>query len=223
MSAAAGGWFPVARADVQAIQDHAGDGGAGTMLAAWLALISIANTENSNTVAVHIGRVARLSGYSYRSTADALRRLATAGLLTITPRKMGDTQANDASLYALRASVAPCAKFAQPSVDTAQPSVNDNGGTLPTDINNKKQKNKRGCASAPTPATFFELAFKTNSGRLPATELERFSDYWLERDTKGRCRFQAQKFFDMSRRISTWAARDGRRNAPATGLLRRAD
>jgi biotin operon repressor len=31
-----------------------------------------------------------------------------------------------------------------------------------------------------------------------------FIDYWTESDTKGKMRFQDQKFFDMNRRISFW-------------------
>ena len=32
-----------------------------------------------------------------------------------------------------------------------------------------------------------------------------FQAYWMEKDGKGRMRYQAQKFFDISRRLATWA------------------
>lgn len=35
-------------------------------------------------------------------------------------------------------------------------------------------------------------------------EYDRFVDYWTEANEKGKMRFQDQKFFDISRRISTW-------------------
>lgn len=35
-------------------------------------------------------------------------------------------------------------------------------------------------------------------------EYDRFIDYWTEANEKGKMRFQDQKFFDISRRISTW-------------------
>jgi len=35
-------------------------------------------------------------------------------------------------------------------------------------------------------------------------QYESFISYWTEEDSKGKMRFQDQKFFDISRRISTW-------------------
>jgi predicted transcriptional regulator len=35
-------------------------------------------------------------------------------------------------------------------------------------------------------------------------EYQNFIDYWTEQDDKGKMRFQAQKFFDVNRRIATW-------------------
>ena len=34
--------------------------------------------------------------------------------------------------------------------------------------------------------------------------LEEFKAYWTETDQKGKMRFQAQKFFDISKRLATW-------------------
>lgn len=35
--------------------------------------------------------------------------------------------------------------------------------------------------------------------------LAEFQAYWMEKDAKGKMRFQAEKFFDISRRLATWA------------------
>lgn len=32
-----------------------------------------------------------------------------------------------------------------------------------------------------------------------------FQAYWMEKDSKGKMRYQAEKFFDISRRLATWA------------------
>ncbi len=209
------GWYPIARRDVATILDHSGEGGAGTLLAVWLALLSVANSERSTSLAIHIGRVARLSGVSYRTAANALRRLASTGLIVIHPRKLDGTAANDASIYELRATVSPCANFAQPTADFAVPWANHDVGSLPTENNNleiNKRTQKREAASdaarALTPASFSERAKAANGGRLTEQQLEAFVNYWLERDPKGRCRFESQRFFEMPRRIGTWASRE---------------
>jgi len=220
-----GGWFPVARADLATLMDSAGAGGAGTLLAVWLALLSVANSEKTTTLVIHIGRVARLSGISYRAAATALRRLASAGLIVIHPRKLDGTSANDASLYELHATVSPCANFAQPTADFAEGTVNHDVGTLPTKNNNvskeTKQVNKREAACAAralTPDDFQERAKAANGGRLTDDQLEAFCDYWLERDPKGRCRFEAEKFFELSRRIRTWSRCERVAPAPAAAV-----
>ena len=64
-----------------------------------------------------------------------------------------------------------------------------------------------------TPENFTERAQAANGGRLTVQQLEAFCDYWLERDPKGRCRFESQRFFELPKRIATWARRD--RVAPA--------
>jgi len=35
--------------------------------------------------------------------------------------------------------------------------------------------------------------------------LKEFQGYWMEKDAKGKMRYQAEKFFDISRRLATWA------------------
>jgi len=210
------GWFPVGRADLATLMDSAGEGGAGTLLAVWLTLLSVANSERSTSVAIRIGRVARLSGISYRTAATALRRLASAGLIVIHPRKLDGTAGNDASLYELRAAISPCANFAQPTADFAEGTVNHDAGILPTENNNvskeTKQANKRvaaACAArALTPDNFQERAKAANGGRLTDDQIEAFVSYWLEQNTRGKCRFQGERYFEMPRRIATWARRE---------------
>lgn len=47
--------------------------------------------------------------------------------------------------------------------------------------------------------------------RLPQAEHKPFFDYWTEGDGTGRMRFQAQKFFDVGRRMDTWRRNDEKR------------
>ena len=224
------GWFPVGRADLATLMDSAGEGGAGTGLAVWLTLLSVANSERSTSVVIHIGRVARLSGVSYRTAANALRRLASAGLIVIHPRKLDGTAGNDASLYEIRATVSPCANFAEGTADFAEGtadfaegSANHNEGILPTKNNNvSKETNKRtkrvaapDAARALTPDNFQEHAKAANCGRLTEQQLEAFVNYWLERNARGRCRFESEKFFEVTKRIATWASRERVVPAPA--------
>jgi len=208
----AGGWFPVSRRDISTILDHAGEGGAGTMLAVWLSLLSVSNNERQTAVVIHIGRIARLSGVSYRTAATALRRLASAGLIVIHPRKLDGTAANDASCYELRATVSPCAKFAQPTADFAVPSANHDAGIFPTKNNNleinKVTKERAADAARLTPDNFQERAKAANGGRLTDDQLEAFVSYWLEQNTRGKCRFQGERYFELPRRIRTWASRE---------------
>jgi len=219
----AGGWFPVGRADLATLMDSAGEGGPGTTLAVWLTLLSVANSERSTSVVIHIGRVARLSGISYRAAATALRRLASAGLITIHTRKLDGTSGNDASIYELHATVSPCANFAEGTADFAEGSANHNEGFLPTENNNvsKETTNKRTKRVAPdaagklTPENFSAKAQAANADRLTAPQLEAFVAYWTEQNARGRCRFEAEKFFELPRRIATWARRDRVAPAPA--------
>ena len=218
------GWFAVSRADLATLMDGAGEGGAGTMLAVWLSLLSVANSEQRTSVVIHIGRIARLSGISYRAAATALRRLASVGLVTIHARKLDGTAGNDASLYELHATVSPCANFAEGTADFAEGTANHDVGILPTE-NNNLETNKRtkeresACAArALTPENFSERAQAANADRLTAPQLEAFVNHWLERDPKGRCRFESQRFFELSRRITTWASRERAASSPAAAV-----
>jgi len=212
----AGGWFPVSRRDIETILDHSGAGGAGTLLAVWLTLLSVSNHEQSTSVVIHIGRIARLSRTSYRTAATALRRLASAGLIVIHPRKLEGTSGNDASCYELRATVSPCADFAEGTADFAEGTVNHDVGTLPTKNNNisleinKGTRERAACAAPPplTPDNFQERAKAANGGRLTDDQIEGFVSYWLEQNTRGKCRFQGERYFELPRRIGTWASRE---------------
>lgn len=64
-----------------------------------------------------------------------------------------------------------------------------------------------------TPENFSERAQAANGCRLTEQQLEAFCSYWTERDPKGRCRFESQRFFELPKRIAYWARRD--RVAPA--------
>ncbi len=209
----AGGWYPLARLDVERILDCAGEGGAGTLLSVWVTLLSVANRERSTSVAIRIGRVARLSGVSYKSAATALRRLASAGLIVIHTRKLDGTAGNDASLYELHATVSPCANFAQPTADFAEGTVNHDVVTLPTknnnlEINKVTKERAADAAGKLTPENFSAKAKAANADRLTAQQLEAFCSYWTERNSRGRCRFESEKFFELPKRIATWASRE---------------
>lgn len=45
---------------------------------------------------------------------------------------------------------------------------------------------------------------KDNPTRLCRTERKPFLDYWTETDRRGRMRWEAEKFFDVGRRMDTW-------------------
>lgn len=44
------------------------------------------------------------------------------------------------------------------------------------------------------------------------TEFNNFNSYWTEKNSKGKERWQSEKFFDISRRISTWMANKNKFN-----------
>jgi hypothetical protein len=66
-----------------------------------------------------------------------------------------------------------------------------------------------------TPEHFPAKAQAANGGRLTEQQLEAFCAYWTERNSRGRCRFEAEKFFELPKRIATWARRDRVAPAPA--------
>lgn len=82
-----------------------------------------------------------------------------------------------------------------------------------------KGKGKREAASDTagklTPDNFPERAQAANGGRLTDDQLEAFCSYWTERNARGHCRFESEKFFELPKRIATWARRDRVAPAPA--------
>lgn len=58
------------------------------------------------------------------------------------------------------------------------------------------------------------LVVEADPARLPEPERKPFFDYWTETNpTTGRMRFEAEKFFDIGRRMDTWRSRS-KNNAP---------
>jgi hypothetical protein len=49
------------------------------------------------------------------------------------------------------------------------------------------------------------------------TEFNNFNSYWTEKNSKGKERWQSEKFFDISRRISTWMANKNKFNSNNNG------
>lgn len=57
--------------------------------------------------------------------------------------------------------------------------------------------------------------------RMPESERKAFFDYWTERDLKsGKMRFEAERFFDIGRRMDTWRNRYEERQARMPGVNR---
>ena len=79
-----------------------------------------------------------------------------------------------------------------------QPTTNQQ---LTTNKNNKKEENEKK-----------EISFKSEvfefSDHYPESLLNDFTRYWTEKSKSGKMRFEGEKFFEMSRRLSTWASRD---------------
>jgi hypothetical protein len=46
------------------------------------------------------------------------------------------------------------------------------------------------------------------SEKYPLTMLQAFLNYWIEKSKAGKMRYEGEKYFDMSRRLSTWAKND---------------
>ena len=108
------------------------------------------------------------------------------------------------------------------NVTVTLPSASASASVSASEIKDRVQgkgKGKREAASDTagklTPEHFPERAQAATGGRLTEQQLEAFCDYWLERDQKGHCRFESQRFFELPRRIATWARRDRVAPAPA--------
>jgi len=213
MSAA--GWYPVARADVETILDNSGEKNSTSLVAVWNALLSLANAGGSCELTAPVNAIARAAGLSYKPTLSALRYLATIGLLKIEERHGQDRRNREPSKYTIMASVSPCVKTPQ-GLGQNSPRVRESGRRLLTENNtnnsSKEENNETreaACAALTLTAdNFFEKAREANGARLTPTELQRFVDYWTEANGKGRCRYQGEKFFELPKRIGTWASRE---------------
>lgn len=105
------------------------------------------------------------------------------------------------------------------NVTVTLPSASASVSASVSEIKDRVQGKGKGEASDTagklTPDNFPERAQAANGGRLTEQQLEAFCDYWTERDPKGRCRFQGERYFELPRRIATWARRDRVAPAPA--------
>lgn len=211
-----GGWFPVSRRDIETILDHAGEKNGPSLIAVWCACLSLANSGGSCELTVPVNAVARAAGLSYKPTHAALHCLSGIGLLTVEKRYGTDRRNLEPSKYILKASVSPCGDTPQ-GLGQNSTGVRESRRRLTTENNTNKdskeskQVNKREAACAAralTPDNFQERAKAANGGRLTDDQLEAFVNYWLERDPKGRCRFESQRFFELPKRIATWASRE---------------
>ena len=215
MNAPTGGWYPLARADMERILTSANERDGTTLFTVWAAVVSLCNLHQTCDLIAPVGMVARLAGLGYKSTLRALHALAGMNLLEIEERRALGKMSREPSLYRVKASTPPCGDKPRGlgSKDTRVVACNP---PLSAEIYNKDSKesiNKltrvAACAARSlTPDNFQEHAKAANGGRLTEQQLEAFCDYWLERDPKGRCRFQGERYFELPKRIATWARRD---------------
>ena len=216
-AAAAGavGWFAISRADMELILTSAGERDGATLFTVWAAVLNLCNREKSLEVSLPVGLIAHVAGMGYKATLRALHTLSGMGMIEIEERRGTGKKNREPSLYRVKPSVSPCGDKTQRlgSKDTRVVACNP---PLGAEIYNKdslesKQGNKRGAACAAgtlTPDNFQEHAKAANGGRLTDDQLEAFVSYWLEQNTRGKCRFQSEKFFELPKRIATWARRE---------------
>jgi hypothetical protein len=225
-AAAAGavGWFAFARLDFERILDHAGAKNGPSLIVVWCACLSLANAGGSCELTVPVNAIARACGLSYKPTHAALRCLCDIGLLTIEERYGTDRRNREPSKYTLKPSASPCGVTPQP-LGSFDPRVRESRRRLITENNTNNSPNgdnnetKRVAASDAagklTPENFSAKAQAANADRLTAPQLEAFVAYWTERNARGRCRFESEKFFELPKRIATWASRERVAPAPA--------
>lgn len=67
------------------------------------------------------------------------------------------------------------------------------------------------------------LVGKGMEERFAKLELEKFISYWTERDSKGKMRYESQKFFEVRKRLATWFSRTNGNfnNKPPGGRTRK--
>jgi hypothetical protein len=225
MSAPTGGWFAISRADMERVLTTADERDGTTRFAVWAAVISLCNLHQTCDLIAPVGMVARLAGLGYKATLRALHSLAGMNLLEIEERRVLGKKNREPSLYRVKASTPPCGLPTQGSgsKDTTLVACNP---PLGAEIYNKDSTNKRtrervaasDAAGKLTPDNFQEHAKAANGGRLTDPQLASFCDYWTERNARGRCRFESQRFFEVTKRIATWASRERVVPAPAAAV-----
>ena len=214
------GWFAVSRADMEKILTSANERDGTTLFAVWASLVSLCNLHQTCDLIAPVGMVARVAGLGYKATLRALHSLAGIDLLEIEERRVLGKTGREPSLYRVKASTPPCGDKTQGSGtrDTTLVACNPPLGAEIYNKDSKESKHvnkrERACAAGKlTPENFPERAQAANADRLTAQQLEAFCAYWTERNARGRCRFEFEKFFELPKRIATWARRD--RVAPA--------
>lgn len=210
------GWYPVSRQDMERILTSANERDGTTLFTVWSAVVSLCNLHQTCDLIAPVGMVARLAGLGYKSTLRALHALAGIDLLEIEERRVLGKMSREPSLYRVKASTPPCGGKPQ-GLGTKATRVVACNPPLGAEINTKKQttlltkrtKREAACAAGTlTPENFSAKAKAANGGRLTDDQIEAFVSYWLEQNTRGKCRFQSEKFFEMPRRIATWASRE---------------
>jgi hypothetical protein len=220
-----GGWFPISRADMETILTSSGERDGTTLFTVWAAVISLCNLHQTCDLIAPVGMVARLAGLGYKATLRALHSLAGMNLLEIEERRVLGKMGREPSLYRVKASTPPCGDKPRGLGSKDTTLVACNPPLSAETYNNSSYEENKGtreraadAAGKLTPENFSERAQAANADRLTAPQLEAFCDYWLERDPKGRCRFQSEKFFELPRRIATWARRERVAPAPAAAV-----
>ena len=221
MNAPTGGWFAIGRQDMERILVSANERDGTTLFTVWAAVISLCNLHQTCDLIAPVGMIARLAGLGYKATLRALHALAGIDLLEIEERRVLGKMSREPSLYRVKASTPPCGGKPEGLgiKDTTLVAYNpplgaENNTKKQTTLLTKRTKREAACAAGTlTPEIFSERAQAANADRLTAPQLEAFVAYWTERNARGRCRFESEKFFEVTKRIATWASRE--RVAPA--------
>ncbi|MGI6391563.1 MAG: hypothetical protein ACOX7Q_15450 [Kiritimatiellia bacterium] len=200
---------------METILTSSGERDGTTLFTVWAAVISLCNLHQTCDLIAPVGMVARLAGLGYKATLRALHSLAGMNLLEIEERRVLGKMGREPSLYRVKASTPPCGDKPRGLGSKDTTLVACNPPLSAETYNNSSYEENKGtreraadAAGKLTPENFSERAQAANADRLTAPQLEAFCDYWLERDPKGRCRFQSEKFFELPRRIATWARRE---------------
>ena len=215
MNAPTGGWFAISRADMETILTSANERDGTTLFTVWAAVISLCNLHQTCDLIAPVGMVARLAGLGYKATLRALHALAGMNLLEIEERRVLGKMGREPSLYRVKASTPPCGdkprglSFKDTTLVACNPPPGAEIYNKVESTNNRTKRVAAACAAGKlTPENFSAKAKAANGGRLTEQQLEAFVSYWLEQNTRGKCRFQGERYFELPRRIGTWASRE---------------